>query len=39
VSSALNDPEAIWADWNLDLLQDICGVLGLNWLLAVPEPA
>lgn len=37
VSSALNDPETIWADWNLDALQDICRVLGVNWLLAVPD--
>lgn len=37
VANALDDPDSIWADWNLDALQDICGVLGLNWLLAVPH--
>ena len=31
VSSALEDPNNIWKDWNLDGLQDICHAVGVNW--------
>ena len=31
VSSALEDPNNIWKDWNLDGLQDICNAVGVNW--------
>jgi len=39
VTSALADPEAVWSDWNLDGLQDICGAIGLNWLHLIPTKA
>ena len=31
VSTAINDSDNIWKDWNLDGLQDICNAVGVNW--------
>ena len=36
VSGPLQNPETAWKDWNLDGLQDICALLGVDWLLALP---
>lgn len=37
IAGALNNPDSIWSDWNLDGLQDICRAIGLEWLRVVPE--
>jgi len=32
VESALCDPQQAWVDWNVDCLQDVCRVLGIDWV-------
>ena len=32
VTSALNNAENVWKDWNLDGLRDICEAVGVNWI-------
>jgi hypothetical protein len=32
LTAALNDPQSIWKDWNVDCLRSVCQAVRLNWV-------
>jgi hypothetical protein len=37
IHAALVDPTAIWSDWCLAQLRDVCGAIGLSWKAVLPD--
>jgi transcriptional regulator with XRE-family HTH domain len=37
VRSVIQEPNKLWADWNLDCLRDVCGEVGIDWRTVLPS--